>query len=150
MKGLPWLWDEDEYAWDDHGSPEILIATMNISYFESTNFTMQVLDANKVSFRYKFKDFRGATAVFAGWEALLETSCRRLETTQNIAIPLATINITRYPRTEGSLRWIHPKSRRPRKGIIQLCESRTCNRTCLNVLESDKVLTAYTTGIPQG
>lgn len=126
MKGLPWL--RDEYSWDDHGSAETLIATMNISYFENANFTMEVLDANKLSFRYKFRDFRGTTAVFAGWEASLETSCRRLETTQNVSIPLATVNFTQYPRTELGLRWIHPKSRRPRKGTIQLCKSGPDNR----------------------
>ncbi|KAF8423516.1 hypothetical protein EV426DRAFT_700129 [Tirmania nivea] len=125
VKGLPWLQDEylgtrTEYAWNYRGSHEILNATMNISYFENANFTMDVWDGNKVSFRYKFKDFRGTTAVLAGWEALLETSCRSLESTQNVSIPLGTINSTLYPRTERGLRWIHPKYKGPRQGIIQL------------------------------
>ena len=40
---------------------------------------------------------------------LLETSCRCLDTTQNAAIPVATINITGYPLAtdaRGTSRWV--------------------------------------------
>jgi len=67
---------------------------------------MEVSD-RKVSFRYKFKDFLGPTAVPAGWEALLETSCRRLEIRQNISISLATLNFTEY-QSSAHYRWINP------------------------------------------
>jgi len=96
---------------------------MNIKFFASTNFTMEVLQGSTVSFRYKFKDFRGTTAVFAPWEALLETRCQSLNTTMKVDIPLYTINTTEFPGFEGDFRWIHRLDDRPREEPTQLCKS---------------------------
>ncbi|KAF8423514.1 hypothetical protein EV426DRAFT_717345 [Tirmania nivea] len=121
VMGLPWLLEgAGNSAWDYNDNLEMLDATMDISYFENDNFTMKVLDGNTVSFQYKFQDFRGTTAVFAGWEALLETSCRRLDTTLNVSIPLHTINTDEYPRIGGDFRWIHRLHSGPRERPVQM------------------------------
>ncbi|KAF8423515.1 hypothetical protein EV426DRAFT_115312 [Tirmania nivea] len=110
VKGLPWL--EYESDWDvavnktKHNQTAIM-TMMNISYFENNNLSMDVLDGNKVSFRYKFKDFKGNQTVVSGWEAVLETSCRSLKGTEHLP---KTTNFTEYPRVKSSYRWIFPQN----------------------------------------
>ena len=124
MNGLPWLLEGvGTDVWDYKTHLEILNDTMGITYFENANFTMKVLYGNTVSFRYKFRGFQGEAAVFAPWEALLETRCQRLNTTLDVEISL-TSNTTEYQGKDGELRWINVDRRdaRPREEPIQLCE----------------------------
>ncbi|KAF8423525.1 hypothetical protein EV426DRAFT_601855 [Tirmania nivea] len=111
-KGVPWL--EDDSAWDvaakannDKDNQRAIVTMMDISYFANDNLTMNVLDGNKVSFRYKFKDFRGTTSVSSGWEAVLETSCRSLKGTEQLP---KTTNFTKFPPVKLSYRWIFPQN----------------------------------------
>ena len=110
---------------------------MNISHFSNANLTMEVLDGNTVSFRYKFQDFRGINATPAGWEALLKTSCQRFESV-DMVIPLATSNFTKYPVFyHMRYRWIYSEhagrlsndfsTQIPRNETVQMCKPGTSN-----------------------
>jgi len=136
VKGLSWLadpWIDVDHDHADHAESQ----TMDISVFSNANLTMKVSDGTKVSSRYKFWDFRGAIAVFAGWEGLMETHCRRFETTRDLVIPLGSGNFTKYPLPRD-YRWIYPDSRNwiprwsnyskyggpdPRHKVIYFCKS---------------------------
>ena len=135
MKGLPWLQEGcGNSVWDDY-APGILDATLNTTYFENSNFTMEVLQENTVSFRYKFKDFQGTTEVFAPWEALLETRCQRFNTTSSVDLPLLSLNTTTYPPMGGDYRWISRHDNSSREKPTQLCKS-----SAFNYIRSDNLL----------
>lgn len=96
QQGLPWL--------ESHLH---LFPSGDISYFAKPDFNftiIQVSDRQTISFRYKFKDFQGTNATFAGWEAHIETSCQAAETTNNDTVPISAFNFT----DPGSYRWIYP------------------------------------------
>ena len=140
VKGLAWLVPGPPRNLSAM-SQDTMIAATNLSYFENPNFPMKLLPRNKVSFRYKFKDFRGTNAVPAPWEGLLETRCRHFQPTQNLSLPLASANFTKYPLTAGShsYRWISPNLNftngtmgtyiPPRQGKIQVCKLEMHNRS---------------------
>jgi len=153
VKGLPWLQEGvGNSAWNYTSRPEILNETMEIKYFANPNFTM-ALHGNTVSFWYKFRDFRGATAVFAPWEALLETRCQTFNATLNVDIPL-TCNTKDFQLTPGDLRWIHRVDEGPGEKLIQLCKSSTDGTLRFNNIISqlkccaDAALTALGLQVP--
>jgi len=67
---------------------------MNISSFANDNLYMVHSGGDTVSFRYKFRDFKGETPVFTGWEAVLETHCQEFRIPHDMIIPLRTGNLT--------------------------------------------------------
>ena len=96
---------------------------MNISHFETGNLDMQVLSDNRMSFTYKFQDFRGDTAepaerlAPASWV----THCQEFFPVQNMSIPVVTTNVTDpdYAR-QGRYRWIaiFQDSQQPNRSYI--------------------------------
>lgn len=132
----PWL--TPSFPWKRLGINETTAAAlapfMNISYFAHDNLTMDVTDGNKVSFRYRFNDFRGTTAPFAQWEAFLEMSCQRLENKYDIPLIQVPFNFTDIIKTDMmglEFRWIYPNYWDPgspefvrvlRNETIQLCK----------------------------
>ena len=70
---------------------------MDIALFSNLDLTMEVTEGNTVSFRYSFRDFRGATAVFAGWVGFIQTQCQKFQAARGVAI---ATEIERY-------RWIY-------------------------------------------
>ena len=135
--------DAYETVGDIYIAENISYITENVSYFAKPDFPIQVLDRNKVSFRYKFKDFHGTTTVFAGWEARLETTCQHVTLD---SVPLKTLNII---QSEEVFQWIYPfdlilngstgleysnisQDSSVRNGTIQICKSGTSNYTLVN------------------
>ncbi|KAF8423518.1 hypothetical protein EV426DRAFT_700130 [Tirmania nivea] len=78
---------------------------MDLSPFSNENLAMNVSEGNKVSFRYKFRDFRGKTAVYSGWEGLIETQCRRVGAIRDVVLGPTALNFTRAP-LRRQYRWI--------------------------------------------
>ena len=75
VKGLPWF-IQSTYRTLELNHTGHLSYAMDFLRFSNVNLTMEVLGANKVSSRYKFRDFQGTAMVPAGWQALLETRCQ--------------------------------------------------------------------------
>ena len=154
MKGLPWFFPRTDYYYLNTSTT--ITYAMNISHFSNGNLTMEVLDGNKVSFRYKFQDFKGVAATPAGWEALLKTSCQRFDSAGDMVIPIATSNFTTYPGFNGSsYRWIYSEplgrlsndfsTQIPRNETVQMCEPGASNFAFLVAQFCDYVLTTFTT-----
>ena len=139
MEGLPW---PDLFRIDDINP--YTNYSGDISYFAKPNFPIQVLDGNKVSFRYKFKDFYGTTTVFAGWEARIETTCQSVT---RDSVPLITPG--RLTGSGNLYQWIYPSAQilngstgleysdvsqvsSVRNGTIQICKSDAGNYTLVN------------------
>lgn len=113
MKGLPQLQTTDsqhiqENNDHDRGESQVI----NISVFSTTNCTMEISSGHGVSFRYKFRDFRGATPVFAGWEGLIRTQCRRFETIPDTAVNVSAVNVS-ADQILGHYRWIYTRNLDP-------------------------------------
>ena len=133
MKGLPWLLEGvGNNSWPY--SPGVLGDNMGIEYFPNDNFTMNV-DGNTVSFRYKFRDFRGENREFAPWEALLKTSCQTWKGTWNASLlPFTSdTSVKDFELKQGNLRWISRLDDKPREEPFMLCKSSTgscprCNK----------------------
>ena len=104
---------------------------MDISLFSNPGLTMEVTEGNMVSFRYTFWDFRGTTAVSAGWVGFIQTQCQR---TRNVA---SAPEIQRYrwiyelapldPDRSNAI-WDNDSSR---DKVYELCESGTGRRAWL-------------------
>ena len=106
-KGLPWLLSRLNRTSPYLGNPQVTAFAMNISHFSNANLTMEVLDGNVVSFRYKFWDFQGTVAVPAGTEAYVQTYCREVNiTSRDGVIPATLSNSTDYPIAGDAYRWI--------------------------------------------
>jgi len=131
-KGLPWLLPRSRDYLPYLNNTQTTIYAMNISHFPNANLTMEVLAGSKVSFKYKFQDFRGTAAIFAGW-ALVETICQEFVSSQDIVTPLTTSNFTEYSLGAYDYRWIFPMVRDQydggdgglihRNATIQMCTS---------------------------
>ena len=72
-KGLPWFLPRNNSHLLYNESKDISRAT-DIWQFSNVHLAMSVSDGT-VSFRYKFRDFQGATTVTTESEALVETHC---------------------------------------------------------------------------
>ena len=109
VKGLPWF-VQGRYDTLGLDSTVQLDRTVHLSYvidflhFSNVNLTMEVLGANKVSSRYKFRDFRGTTAVPAGWQALLETRCQ--DDQDNSASQGLNYTLRESEEPQGNYAWI--------------------------------------------
>ena len=141
--GLPWLVERINATQPYFNSPKVTSFAMNISYFRNDNLTMEILGGSTVSFKYKFRNFRGEISEFAETSpALVETRCEEFVASQDIAIPPATMNSTQYYRNPNMYRWISPLFNDQfdssgyifRNATIQMCTSDTINFACFNGL----------------
>jgi len=149
-KGLPWFLPRNFNTWPYLNHTQATSYAMNISHFSTANLSMEVSGDNTVSFRYKFREFLGTTAVLTGSEALWETRCQEFVPSQNGDIPLQATKDSGYA---SSYRWIFPTfpnqlyttdvlddgyrySHIYRNATLQLCTSTLGNPACLNDLGS--------------
>jgi len=140
--GLPWLGTRSSVNVPfNTRENKTMSHSMDISSFANGNLKIVGSGVDTVLFRYKFRDFQGATPVFTGQEAVLETHCQEFEVPPDMLIPLRTGNLTDI-LSERSYRWIYviPDNNGKwfihRNATIQICKSSTDNLTCLNDIDS--------------
>jgi len=143
-KGPPWLVPRLNASFPYLNNSRAASYAMHLSNIENANLTLEDSGENTVAFKYKFQDFQGETSVLAGSTppALLETRCQQYVTTsQDMAGPLITTNLTAYLMNEYSYRWISPlfgyqfdtSGNLLRNTTLQMCMCEVILFLCFNV-----------------
>lgn len=151
-KGPSWLLPRTNSSSPYQNETTSISNAMNISQFSNPNLVMNTLGDHTVSFRYKFRDFKGVKTIFTGWEATVYTRCQDFVTSQllDMVIPFTSSNFTKY-HLYNRYRWIlpvfddqtadhsGPDGIFKRNTTIQICMSGTNHTVCLMVLIAEEL-----------